>query len=93
LYGPFAYLTTVVLGIPAFLLFRAFAWKSLVAYIFGGGFIGLITASVVFKLWISWTVASSDFVSCVVAGALSALIFWLILHGFEEVRIPSHGEI
>ena len=84
LYTPFAYAATAVLGIPMFFVFRALKWTNVLAYILGGAVIGLVTASVIFGLLISWTVGSSIFVWCVVAGAWSASVFWLVVHGFQS---------
>ena len=78
LYAPFAYLAEVLFGIPAFFLYRFFAWKSLLAYGIGGATIGLIAATAMLKFFNPWSVASGDFVWCLAAGVASALAFRFI---------------
>src|ERR1700682_2432362 len=52
LIGLYAYLAVVVLGIPAFFIFRAMHWKNPVLFAIGGLLIGFVV-SLIFDGWIS----------------------------------------
>jgi hypothetical protein len=96
LYAPFAYLAAAIFGIPLFFLFRLLGLKSVAAYLVGGTTIGLVTALVVTKLLVSWSVASGDFVWCGIGGAGSALVFWSIVRcaptNATPPRVTINGE-
>jgi hypothetical protein len=79
LYTPFAYLAEGLIGIPAFLLFRFFNWNGFVVYCCGGALIALLAMFLISKLFITWSVPGGDFAWCMVAGAISALAFRLIV--------------
>ncbi len=94
-YAPFAYLAVVVCGIPAFVLFRFLHFENVVAYVFCGAAIGTAMALFVSKFVVIWNVASSDYIWCAIAGGVSALVFWLIIHGFRMLdgpRVSAPGE-
>jgi hypothetical protein len=94
-YAPLAYSAVVVLGIPAFIVSNLFRWESLSVYLSVGAGIGLITA-LLSGLLFSWGMEGEFFILCLMAGALSALVFWLILNGFkrnETQRVSTNGEI
>jgi hypothetical protein len=95
LYTPFAYTATVIFGIPMLFLFRRLRWKNPFLFIVGGVLIGFVTALLVFSLLTSWTVLKGDYAWSAIAGAFSALVFWVILYGFksDEVIVYNHGEI
>ena len=95
LYSPFAYLTEGLIGIPAFLIYRFFNWKSFVIYCFGGALIALLAMFLISKLFITWSVANGDFSWCMVAGAISAFVFRFILgDAFPNQKpIEISGEI
>ena len=79
-----------------FFVFRALKWANVLPYILGGALIGLVTASIIFGLLISWTVGAGVFVWCAVAGAWSASVFWLVVHGFQSesgAKVSINGEI
>ena len=95
LYSPFAYLAETLFGVPVFLLYRFFNWKSFVAYGISGAMIGLIAMLVVSRIFIVWSVASGDFLWCVVAGVVSALAFRLVSGDQSDYERPLtiDGEI
>jgi hypothetical protein len=80
LYTPFAYLATLIIGLPAFLIYRKLGWERLVCYSTGGAAMGLLTALLLFNFAISWSVNSVDYVWCALAGAVSATFFWVALY-------------
>src|SRR5262249_34346020 len=49
LYAPFAYSATLVIGLPAFLIYRRLGWERLICYSTGGAAIDLLTAFLLFK--------------------------------------------
>jgi hypothetical protein len=69
------------LGIPAFVLYRFLGLKNIVGYLLGGAAVGLVTAFLIFRFIVNWSVASGDYGWCALAGAISALMFWLIVYG------------
>jgi hypothetical protein len=94
-YVPLAYSVAIILGLPAYILSQIFGWNKLTAYLSGGAFIGLITA-LMCGLFFSWGADLEFFIFCLIAGALSALVFWLILNGFRRngsSRVSTNGEI
>ena len=95
LYTLFAYAATLIFGIPLLFLFQRLRWKNPFYFIVGGALIGLVTSLVIIGLLISWTVSKGDYGWSAVAGAFSALVFWVILYGFkyDEVVVYKHGEI
>src|SRR5215475_9974391 len=56
LYGPFAYLTALIIGLPAFLIYRRLGWERLIYYSAGGAAIGLLTAFLIINFTISRSV-------------------------------------
>ena len=94
IYAPFAYLAVLIFGLPAFFLFRFLGFKGVMVHLLAGATIGLVVSLFVFRVVVGWSVASGDYAWCVVAGAMSALVFWLFAHGFvgTEMRVPSNGE-
>jgi hypothetical protein len=95
LYTPFAYAATLIFGIPMLFLFRSLHWKNPFLFIGAGVLIGFVTALLVLGLLTSWTVLKGDYAWSAIAGAFSALVFWVILYGFEsnEGLVNKHGEI
>ena len=98
LYGPFAYLATAIFGIPAYFLFRALRWNNALLFVLGGAVIGLIVSF----LLLNWHPAAGFFwfwfaekLWCTLAGALSALVFRMILFDLkfaESKRVPVRSE-
>ena len=95
-YGAFAYLATILFGIPALLLFRWLRWANVILFIVGGSLIGLVVSMFVME---SYTVEYfmqriGERTLCMVAGGLSALVFRMILLGWGNggYRVPAHGE-
>jgi hypothetical protein len=80
LYVPFAYLATLIIGLPAFLIYRRLGWERLICYSTGGAALGLLTALLLFNFAISWSVNSVDYVWSALAGAVSATFFWVTLY-------------
>ena len=89
LYAPFAYLAAAIFGIPLFFIFRLLGLKNVASYVLGGTTIALVTALIVTKVLVSWSVASGDFVWCGIAGAGSALVFWWIVRDAPTNATPS----
>ena len=91
-----AYLAAIVFGVPAFFIYRALKWTNVFLFVLGGAIIGFVVTLFVFE---SYTVEYflqflQVRVWCVVAGALSALVFRLILFrlSFNGTRVSAHGE-
>jgi hypothetical protein len=80
--GMYAYLAVIVLGVPAFFIFRALHWKSPVLFAIGGMIIGFVV-SLIFDGWISAYYPQHDMVNrlwtYVLPTTLSALVFRGIL--------------
>jgi hypothetical protein len=96
LYGAFAYIAEVILGLPAYFIYRSFNWTSLVAYVVGGAMMGLIAISLgtlIYSPFVSTPLI--DFLLCIVAGAVGALVFRSILGGDSDnvEPITTSGEI
>jgi len=68
------YPSVIVFGIPAYLLFRKWTVRSVGAYAFAGGLIGLLTA-VAWRLVLRQGMPPRFWVSCLVSGLLSVLLF------------------
>ena len=75
-YATFAYLAAIVLGVPAFLVYRALKWTNIFLFVLGGALIGIIVS-----LPIYWD-ERGEYLWCGVAGATSAFVFYVILYGF-----------
>ena len=90
----FAYAATLLFGIPAFFLFRAKRWGSILLYVLVGGLIGLLV-SVILNYRISVDALALEYRGWwAMAGALSALVF-RILSGAKFAHVspaPAHGE-
>jgi hypothetical protein len=97
LYGLFAYIATAALGIPAYFLFRALRWSSVILFVLGGGAIAFIFSFFIFEGYpanIFW-IRLGDRLWCVLAGGLSALVFRMILLNLEfngRKRLPIESE-
>ena len=82
LFGMYAYLAVVVLGIPAFFIFRAMHWKNPVLFAIGGILIGFVV-SLILDGWISSSYPRHDIVNrlwtYILPATLSALLFRAIL--------------
>jgi len=96
IYGVFAYLATIIFGIPALLFFRWLRWTNVFLFVAGGALIGLLVSMFVME---SYTVEYflqriGERTLCMVAGGLSALMFRFILLGRARngYRVPAHGE-
>jgi hypothetical protein len=80
--GMYAYLAVIVLGIPAFLIFRAMHWKNPILFGIGGILIGF-AVSLFFQGWISSYYPRNDILNrlwtYILPATLSALVFRLIL--------------
>jgi len=94
--GVVAYLATIVFGVPAFFIYRALKWTNVFLFVLGGAIIGFVVTLFVFE---SYTVEYflqflQVRVWCVLAGALSALMFRLILFrlSFNGAHVPANGE-
>jgi hypothetical protein len=79
LYAPFAYSATLIIGLPAFLIYKRLGWDRLICYSTGGAALGLLTAFLLFTFAISWPVNTADYVWCALAGAVSATFFWVAI--------------
>jgi len=79
LYGPFAYFAEGLIGLPTFLIYRFLNWKSLIAFCCGGALVAILADLLISRLFISWRVSGGDFGWSMLAGAISALAFRLIL--------------
>jgi hypothetical protein len=80
LIGVYAYLVTAVLGVPMYFLFCALRLRNMLLFALGGAVIGAIVSFILFHshpLLGFWTMV--DRMGCVLAGALSALAFRMIL--------------
>ena len=95
-YGLFAYLATIIFGIPALLLFRWFGWTNIFLFVAGGALIGLVVSMFVME---GYTVEYfmqriGERTLCMVAGGLSALVFRLVLLGARDggYRVSVRGE-
>jgi hypothetical protein len=95
-YGVFAYLATIIFGIPALLFFRWLRWTNVILFVAGGAFIGLLVSMFVME---SYTVEYflqriGERTLCMVAGGLSALMFRVILLGRARngYRVSAQGE-
>jgi hypothetical protein len=97
LYGLFAYLATAALGIPGYFLFRALKWSNVLFFLFGGAVIAFIFSFFVFEGYpanIFW-LRLRDRLWCVLAGALSAFVFRMILFNLKfngRKRFPIESE-
>jgi len=97
LYGSFAYIATVALGIPAHFLFRALRWSNVFLFVLGGAVIAFIFSFFVFEGYpadIFW-LRLGDRLWCVLAGALSALVFRMIVSNLRfnnGRRVPIETE-
>jgi hypothetical protein len=77
-YGVFAYLAAIIFGVPAFFIYRALKWTNIFLFVLGGALIGLIFSLPVFDEY-----AVDGRVWGAVAGALSALMFRIIVYGLN----------
>ena len=90
----FAYAATIVFGIPVFFLFRVTHWTSVLLYVLVGGLVGLLV-SVILNERPSLDVLDLGFRGrCVLAGALSSLVFRMISGARvnQETRSLVQGE-
>jgi hypothetical protein len=95
-YGVFAYLATILFGVPAFFLFRALRWSHTLLFVLGGAVIGFIVSFFILESYsaeVFWNTLGGR-LWCALAGALSALVFRLILkaknkHLFQPKAIIS----
>jgi hypothetical protein len=76
-YGIFAYFAATIFGVPAFLIYRALKWTNIFLFALGGALIGIIVS-----LPIYWE-ERGEYVWCALAGAVSALVFRIIVYGFN----------
>src|SRR5437588_4991997 len=76
-YGAFAYVATLLFGIPALLLFRWLRWTNILLFIMGGAVIGLIVSMFVMEGYTLeyFMQRIGERMLCAAAGALSALTF------------------
>jgi len=83
-YGAFAYLATIVFGIPALLMFRWLRLTNVGLFVLGGAVIGLVVSMFVMEghTFEYFMHRISERMVCATAGGLSALTFRLILLGF-----------
>jgi hypothetical protein len=86
IYGlPVAYLFEILLGIPAWLLFRACRFESLLAFALGGAVIGLVVDGIMktaSKTLHEWSLADTLYV---LAALGSALLFRVIALGTHRM--------
>lgn len=80
-YGLFAYLATLLFGVPALFIYRFFRVSNVILFVIGGAVIGFIVS-----LFVMESYPYSYFINrmperlmCAAAGALSALAFRLLL--------------
>jgi hypothetical protein len=83
-HGFFAYLAVMLFGYPVFTLYRQMRWTNPLLFMLFGGFIGFL-ASIMFgqtlDLYSPFLFRLNDSLWFICAGALPALIFWLLLPG------------
>jgi hypothetical protein len=77
---PFAYLATILLGIPLILGLNAANKTSGILYALGGAVIGIIMEMIVFRDWGLLVAAPQRGLFFAIPGALSALVFWAIVY-------------
>jgi len=68
---PYAYLAELLLGVPAWLVFRYFRIRSFPAFAAGGAFLGLLF----YLIWEGWPGDLSFAAICVTAASVSAILF------------------
>ncbi|MBX7200395.1 MAG: hypothetical protein K1X51_13600 [Rhodospirillaceae bacterium] len=72
---------TIVLGIPMYMALRKLQWRSLTAFAFGGGVIGVVAAYLLREWSPQIAGGNPEFVGffvCALCGALSSAGFWLM---------------
>lgn len=79
LFTPFAYITVLVLGVPAILVFHFFHLKGVIPHFLGGAALGLIASQIILSVF-GAEPTIDDYVSFALAGGISALTFWLIAY-------------
>ena len=77
-YGVFAYFAAIIFGVPAFFIYRALKWTNIFLFILGGASIGFIMSVPFFGQY-----RVEGYIWCAFAGALSALVFRIILYGLN----------
>ena len=78
--GVYAYLVTVVFGVPAFFIFRASGWTNVFSFVGVGAFIGFVVS--LMTVYNGASLMESVFFT--LAGALSAFVFRVILFGMTS---------
>jgi hypothetical protein len=79
LYAAIAFVAEAVLGFPAFLVYRFFGWRNVVAFAGGGIILGLVAMTVVAVIYAPFSRATTEeFVFATIAGLSSGLAFRLI---------------
>jgi hypothetical protein len=77
-YALFAYLAVIILGLPAFLVYRALRWTNPFLFVFGGALIGYVVSLFIFEGY-----RVKEHLWCALAAALSALVFRIIVYGIS----------
>ena len=77
-YALFAYLAIIVLGLPAFLAYRALRWTNPFLFVFGGALIGYVVSLFIFEGY-----RVKEHLWCALAASLSALMFRIIVYGLS----------
>ena len=88
-YSCFSYFAALVFGTPIVILFKILKLENIFTSILSGGIVGMITAFFISKLNLSISADFLDYLVCIVAGAMSGLVFWLILYGFKSSGSPK----
>ena len=81
----FSYLAMILFGLPAVLTLQCLGCNTTFAYVLAGAMAGLLTGTFLGFL-VPWSVPNTDYVAFAVLGALSGLVFGLIVskaHWFE----------
>jgi hypothetical protein len=92
LYAAFAYVAEVILGLPAFLIYRRLRWGGFISHGLGGVALGLLAASSVAVIYSPFTrMAPGEFVLCMAAGAASGLTFRFIAGEYSRERRAAIG--
>lgn len=85
-YGIYAYLAATIFGIPAYLLYRKMRWSNFMLFVVGGGMIGWIFPNLIIGPINFVSLLSPESALFASAGAISALVFRLIL-GMRDRRL------
>jgi len=85
----FAYIFTTLIGIPAFMFYKAWNYKSLLSFIIGGLIIGIPPA-----VFFTFVAGVNEFLVTPLAGAVASSAFWYIaIKGSDDTLRSPHSEL